>query len=138
MAFSIGDWKCIAEAEQNEAAANSASNRPVSFGAGWGEVMRARRQQALPFAKGLYEAAHCCISPGRPRRAPPFLPCEPLSATDRTGPDGWTLDLRAWTDHPGDWMEIRSDIAVSAGDALKSGQKRPAVRPVCCTAGVVS
>jgi potassium efflux system protein len=48
-------------------------------------------------------------------KAPP-----PRALITRMGPDWWVLDLRIWTDRPEDWMEIRSEVAVAAGEALKA------------------
>ncbi len=44
----------------------------------------------------------------------------PKALVTRMGPDWLGLDLRAWTEHVGQWMEIRSDLAVASATALAS------------------
>jgi potassium efflux system protein len=44
----------------------------------------------------------------------------PHALVTRMGPDWWALDLRVWTERPEDWMEIRSEIALEAGQAMRA------------------
>ena len=42
----------------------------------------------------------------------------PEALVVRLGPDSLGLELRAWTDHSEQWMQIRSDLAVAVSSAL--------------------
>ena len=53
-------------------------------------------------------AAHPLVS-----REPP-----PRAIVTRLGPDWMGLELRAWTEHAADWMEIRSDLWVRVSQGL--------------------
>ncbi len=45
----------------------------------------------------------------------------PKALVSRTGPDWWNLVLRVWTEHPEQWMDVRSELAVAAARALQAG-----------------
>jgi small-conductance mechanosensitive channel len=42
----------------------------------------------------------------------------PKALVTRLGPDWMGLELRAWTEHAADWMQIRSDLSVQVAQAL--------------------
>ena len=50
----------------------------------------------------------------------PFVPkiLPPQALVVKLGPDSLRFELRAWTEHAEQWMQIRSDLAIAISSAL--------------------
>ena len=42
----------------------------------------------------------------------------PQALVVKLGPDSLGFELRAWTDHSEEWMQIRSDLVIAISSAL--------------------
>ena len=48
----------------------------------------------------------------------PFVRSSTQALVVKLGPDSLRFELRAWTEHAEQWMQIRSDLAIAISSAL--------------------